>query len=98
MGMSECFTVLTEVKRGRLDVAVSEETLRSPEELVARLQSEKRHLFGRASEPATARKTSGVRDRAAPGRSALEQAAAKAARTGKRADLQEYLRLRRNVL
>ncbi len=37
MGMSECFTVLTEVKRGRLDVMVSEETLRSPEELVARL-------------------------------------------------------------
>ena len=68
------------------------------EELVARLQSEKRHLFGRASESATARKTSGVRDRAAPGRTALEQAAAKAARPGRRADLQEYLRLRRNVL
>lgn len=68
------------------------------EELVTRLQSEKRHLFGRAPEPATARKTSGIRDRGAPGRSALEQAAAKAARTGRRTDLQEYLRLRRNVL
>lgn len=68
------------------------------EELVTRLQAEKRHLFGRTPEPATVRKTGGVRDRTGPGRSALEQAAAKAARTGRRADLQEYLRLRRNVL
>jgi TolA-binding protein len=68
------------------------------EELVTNLKTEKRHLFARASEPVTARKTNGARDRAAPGRTALEQAAAKAAQTGKRADLQEYLRLRRNVL
>ncbi len=68
------------------------------DELVANLKSEKRHLFGPASEPATTRKTSGVRDRVAPGRTALQQAAARAARTGKRTDLQEYLRLRRNVL
>lgn len=68
------------------------------DELVANLRSEKRHLFGPTSEPTTARKTSGVRDRVAPGRTALEQAAARAARTGKRTDLQEYLRLRRNML
>ena len=68
------------------------------EAVVATLKAEKRHLFGRASETVTGRKTSGVRDRAACGRAALEQAAAKAARTGKRTDLQEYLRLRRNVL
>lgn len=68
------------------------------EAVVATLKAEKRHLFGRASETVTSRKTIGVRDRAACGRAALEQAAAKAARTGKRTDLQEYLRLRRNVL
>ncbi len=68
------------------------------EALVANLKSEKRHLFGQASQAPTSRKTSGARDRVAPGRSALEQAATKAARTGKRTDLQEYLRLRRNVL
>ena len=37
MGMSECFTVLTELRRGQLDVAVSAETLASTEELVAQL-------------------------------------------------------------
>ena len=37
MGLSECFTVLTEVKRGRLDVEVSPETVGSSEELVAKL-------------------------------------------------------------
>ncbi len=68
------------------------------EALVASLKAEKRHLFGRVSESVTSRKTSGVRDRAAPGRAALEQAAAKAARTQKQTDLQEYLRLRRNAL
>ncbi|HEY3450584.1 MAG TPA: STAS domain-containing protein [Myxococcales bacterium] len=37
MGLSDCFSVLTEVKRGRLDVEVSQETLKSTEELVCRL-------------------------------------------------------------
>lgn len=37
MGLSDCFSVLTEVKRGRLDVAVSDATLSSSEELVCRL-------------------------------------------------------------
>ncbi len=37
MGISDCFSVLTEVKRGRLDVQVSKETLGSHEELVAGL-------------------------------------------------------------
>ncbi len=68
------------------------------EALVASLKAEKRHLFGRAPESVTSRKTSGVRDRTVPGRAALEQAAAKAARTQKQTDLQEYLRLRRNAL
>jgi hypothetical protein len=68
------------------------------EALVASLKAEKRHLFGRVSESVTSRKTSGVRDRTVPGRAALAQAAAKAARTQKQTDLQEYLRLRRNAL
>ena len=37
MGLSDCFSVLTEVKRGRLDVEVSAETLSSSEELVSQL-------------------------------------------------------------
>ncbi|MGC4122527.1 MAG: STAS domain-containing protein [Myxococcales bacterium] len=37
MGLSDCFSVLTEVKRGRLDVAVTDQTLGSTEELVCRL-------------------------------------------------------------
>jgi len=65
---------------------------------VAQLRNEKPYLFGRSAEATTSRRTAGAKDRVTPNRSVLEQAAAKAARTGQRADLQQYLKLRRNLL
>jgi hypothetical protein len=85
-----------------------------PDGIVEELISEKPHLFGstaggrgstRANDAGAVENTSGaapktaaVKDRRASGRSSLEKAAAKAASTGSRVDLQEYLRLRRNFV
>jgi hypothetical protein len=55
-------------------------------------------LFGGSAQTLTARRTAGAKDRQAQSRTALEQAARKAARTGSRTDLQHYLKLRRNLL
>ncbi len=65
---------------------------------VEQLRREKAYLFGGSTETSPFRKTAGTRDRAKQTQTALEQAAKKAARTGSRADLQHYLRLRRNLL
>lgn len=65
---------------------------------IEQLRKEKAYLFGGSSETATFRKTAGAKDRAKQTQTALEQAAKKAARTGSRADLQHYLKLRRNLL
>jgi hypothetical protein len=65
---------------------------------VAQLRKEKAYLFGGPPETAAPRRTAPARDRATAGPTALEQAAQKAARTGSRADLQHYLKLRRNLL
>jgi hypothetical protein len=65
---------------------------------VEQLRREKAHLFGGPTEAVTVRKTAGARERAKQTQTALEQAAQKAARTGRRADLQHYLKLRRNLL
>jgi len=62
------------------------------------LKREKSYLFGGSTETATLRKTAGARDRVIRSHTVLEQAAKKAARTGHRADLQEYLKLRRNLI
>ncbi len=65
---------------------------------IEQLKKEKQYLFGRAGTTnLTVKKTSGVKNRAV-GQSVLEQAAKKAAGSGDRRDLQEYLKLRRNVL
>jgi hypothetical protein len=61
------------------------------------LKKEKSYLFGGGTEGTVARKTAGVKDRMTHSQTVLERAAAKAARTGKRADLQEYLRVRRSL-
>ncbi len=63
--------------------------------VIEQLRREKQYLFaesGRASAP----KTSGVRERVRSNQTALERAAKRAATTGNRADLQEYLKLRRS--
>jgi len=65
---------------------------------VETLRKEKAYLFGPPTEASVFRKTAGVKDRAKQTQTALEQAARRAAKTGSRADLQQYLKLRRNVL
>jgi len=65
---------------------------------VEQLRKEKAHLFSGPVEVPSPRKTAGVKDRAGQARTALEQAAKRAAKTGRRADLQHYLKLRRDVL
>ncbi|OHB68052.1 MAG: hypothetical protein A2Y77_08920 [Planctomycetes bacterium RBG_13_62_9] len=65
---------------------------------VEQLRKEKAHLFSGPVEAPASRKTAGAKDRAGQPRMALEQAATRAAKTGNRADLQHYLKLRRNVL
>ena len=64
--------------------------------VVEQLKKEKQYLFGGGG--AAPAKTAGARDRVASNETILERAARKAATTGSRTDLHEYLRLRRNFL
>ncbi len=69
--------------------------------VVEQLKKEKQYLFGGVGGTVTAKKTAGAKESAYGGtnnQTALERAAKKAATTGNRADLQEYLKLRRNFL
>jgi hypothetical protein len=66
--------------------------------VIEQLKKEKQYLFTGNSGSATVKKTSGVKERITNNRTAVERAAKKAATTGNRADLQEYLKLRRNYL
>jgi hypothetical protein len=68
------------------------------DDCVQQLRREKAYLFAGPSEPSASRKTAGAKDRAKQTRTALEQAAKRAARTGNCADLQHYLKLRRSLL
>ena len=65
---------------------------------VEQLRNEKRYLFGQPTETVTPRRTAGAKDRVTQNQTALQRAAAKAARSGHRTDLQHYLKLRRNLL
>jgi hypothetical protein len=73
---------------------------------VEQLKKDKQYLFSSSGRgltehggrvDSTVRKTSGARERIQSGQITLEKAAKKAATTGNRIDLQEYLRLRRNL-
>jgi len=66
--------------------------------VIEQLKNEKQYLFGGAGRTVTAKKTSGARERITSNQTVLERAAKKAATTGNRTDLQEYLKLRRNFL
>jgi len=66
--------------------------------VIEQLRNEKQYLFGRSSSAAPARKTAGAKDRMTNNQTILERAAKKAATTGCRTDLQEYLKLRRNFV
>jgi hypothetical protein len=65
---------------------------------IEHLKKEKQYLFGAAAGTAATKKTAGAKDRVSQTQTVLDRAAKRAARTGSRADLQEYLRLRRNLL
>ena len=69
--------------------------------VIEQLKKEKQYLFAGASATATIKKTAGAKETAFSGSSnqtVLEKAAKRAATTGNRTDLQEYLKLRRNFL
>jgi uncharacterized protein YhaN len=66
--------------------------------VIEQLKKEKQYLFGGTGGAVTAKKTAGARDRVTNNQTILERAAKKAATTGNRADLHEYLKLRRNFL
>ncbi|MHC4116000.1 MAG: hypothetical protein ACYSWO_00690 [Planctomycetota bacterium] len=66
--------------------------------VIEQLKNEKQYLFGGATGTVTAKKTAGARERMQSNETMVEKAAKKAATTGSRVDLQEYLKLRRNYL
>jgi len=78
------------------------------EGVIEQLKKEKQHLFAPPGDSSSATrmsdktvnitKTAGARQRITNSQATLERAAKKAATTGNRTDLQEYLRLRRNFL
>ena len=68
------------------------------DDLIEQLKSEKQYLFKNSRENVTSMKTSGAKDRTSDTQAVLAKAATKAATTGSRRDLQEYLKTRRNYL
>jgi hypothetical protein len=66
--------------------------------VIEQLKKEKQYLFGGTGGGMTQTKTAGSRDRLTNNETILERAAKRAATSGSRADLHEYLRLRRNFL
>ncbi|MFA5555022.1 MAG: hypothetical protein WCZ89_03990 [Phycisphaerae bacterium] len=71
-----------------------------PQEVVRQLKQEKAYLFAEQNidEQAAAKKTAGARDRTNSNASVLERAAQRASVSGSIADLQQYLKLRRNFI
>jgi hypothetical protein len=74
------------------------ETEAEMDSVVRQLKTEKQYLFVGASGAVTTKKTAGAKERVENGQTVLERAAKKAATTGHRTDLQEYLKLRRNFI
>jgi len=66
--------------------------------VIEQMRSEKSYLFEEPEGLVTAAKTAGVKDRKPGGRSVLERSAKRAAVSGSRADVQEYLRVRRKFV
>ncbi len=69
-----------------------------PDAVIEQLKKEKQYLFSPTDELVTATKTAGAKERSTNVHTILERAAKKAATTGNRTDLHEYLKLRRNYL
>ena len=68
------------------------------DDVVEQLRSEKQYLFLSGDLSASPSKTSGVKQKNSGGQSIVERAAQRAARSGHRGDLLEYLKLRRGVM
>ena len=66
--------------------------------VVEQLRKEKQYLFTESSRVVATKKTAGAKDRMQNSQTLLERAARRAAVTGNRTDLQEYLKLRRNFI
>ena len=66
--------------------------------VIKQLRKEKQYLFLAPSGIVTAKKTAGAKERIEGSQTVLEKAAKRAATTGSRIDLQEYLKLRRNFV
>ena len=66
--------------------------------VIEQLKKEKQFLFATGTLGTAPTKTAGARDRVTNNQTLLERAAKKAATTGNRTDLHEYLKLRRNFL
>ena len=66
--------------------------------VIEQLRKEKQYLFAGSSGTVTTKKTAAAKERMQNSQAILERAAKKAATTGNRSDLQEYLKLRRNYL
>jgi len=68
--------------------------------IIEQLKKEKRYLFAGNADKigVTSKKTAAAKERMQNSQTILERAAKKAATTGNRTDLQEYLKLRRNFL
>jgi len=65
---------------------------------IKQLRTEKGYLFSEQAEQSTSTKTAGVKNKNTTARSVLEASAKKAAMSGNRADVQEYLKVRRHFL
>ena len=66
--------------------------------VIEQLKKEKQYLFGGVRGTMRTKKTAGAKERTTNNQTILERAAKKAATTGNRTDLQEYLKLRRNFI
>jgi len=66
--------------------------------IIEQLKKEKQYLFPGIGGTVMVKKTIGAKDRMTNNQTVIEKAAKKAATTGNRVDLQEYLKLRRNYL
>ena len=66
--------------------------------VIEQLRKQKGYLFDEMERVLAPSKTAGVKERVSSGKKVLERAAKQAATSGNRADLQEYLRLRRQYV
>jgi hypothetical protein len=74
------------------------ETEADIDSVIKQLRKEKQYLFATMSGTAAAKKTARAKERIEGSQTVLERAAKRAATTGSRTDLQEYLKLRRNFV